>query len=176
MSNSKKELLSFEAWFDQKMVENPNGPDIACSGMYVACMAHLRAHRCAMISIAHKNNGMLESNDEKFKSVQKEWCANFQQIMILRQCLLFYFHFNPPPWKELMPEREYFGTLLSEEDYLKFLTDRGFKLLKPETIDEKRDREDRELEEEREEAKKEFELERQKRKEEEQKTKVTFKE
>ena len=103
--------------------------------LWYGAMTNMLEVRAALVDIAKKHSGMRPVDSPEFKEAQKEWWYLYTQLTILRAFVLRYFNIRGPNWKELLPDRKYCGVLLSEEDFIKFVTQEGsgMVLQKPES-------------------------------------------
>lgn len=88
-------------------------------------MQHLTLHENVLTTICNQHNGLLKHESEEFKAVQADYYKHWKKVMILREGLLQYFEVRPPMKSEIVCERKHFGILLSEEDYIKYMTKPG---------------------------------------------------
>ena len=140
MASQKEEELRarpcFEEWCDNKIKNREDYVVLRTNVVYYGVMSNLTFCRTVLISLAKENNGMVKEDSPEFRKIQAEWWHYYRKIMVLRSFLVRYFDIPTPDWlNELLPERLYCGVLLSEEDFLKFITAEGsgIKLEKQET-------------------------------------------
>jgi len=128
--------MAFEDWCDLQLKTRSDYVVLKTNVLFFGTMVNLTFARVALIDLAKENGGMLKADTEEFKVAQQQWWYYYRKVMVLRSFVLRYFDLPPPNWKtEIIPEREYCGVLLSEEDFLKFITDEksGMKVQKPDS-------------------------------------------
>lgn len=122
----KPKRPTFEDWCDEVIKKREDYVVIRTNVIYYGVSVNLTFARLVLLQIGKKYNGMCAEDSEDFQKAQQEWWYYYRKIMNLRSFLLNYFDIPPPNWKEdIMPERQYCGVLLSEEDFAKFLTKDG---------------------------------------------------
>ncbi len=134
---------TFEDWCDGKIRVREDYVVLRTNVIYYGVMSNLSFCRAVLIQIAKENNGMQKEDSPEFKKVQAEWWYYYRKVMTLRSFLVRYFDIPSPDWmNELIPDRLYCGVLLSEEDFLKFVThkDSGIVKEKIETADDYADK------------------------------------
>jgi len=128
--------MAFEDWCDSKLKTRPDYFVLRTNVLFFGTMVNLTFARAALLELSKENEGMLKADTVEFKEAQQQWWYYYRKVMTLRSFVLRYFDLPSPNWKtEIIPEREYCGVLLSEEDFVKFLTDEksGMKLQKPDS-------------------------------------------
>ena len=127
--------LCFEDWVIQGMSKRPDCHAIKTNVVFYACMSNIGSYADALREVSKKSSGMFKAETNEFKDAQKDWWFLYKKILILRSFLLHFFDFPAPNWKELMPERLYCGTLLSEEDFNTYMQkpSQGLEVKTPET-------------------------------------------
>lgn len=134
----KIEKRSFEDWCDHQIRERPDYVVLRTNVLWYGSLVNLTMSRANLISIGKEHGGMRKADSEEFKEAQKIWWYYYRKIMVLRSFVLRYFDIPAPNWRDdILPEREYCGVLLSEEDFQKFLTEEGsgIKIQKPESVE-----------------------------------------
>ena len=128
--------IAFEDWCDLKLKTRPDYFVLRTNVLFFGTMVNLTFARAALLELSKENGGMLKADTAEFKEAQQQWWYYYRKVMTLRSFVLRYFDLPAPNWQtEIIPERDYCGVLLSEEDFLKFLTDEksGMKLQKPDS-------------------------------------------
>ena len=134
---------SFEDWCDSKIRGREDYVVLRTNVIYYGVMSNLSFCRAVLIQIAKENNGMQKEDSPEFRKVQTEWWYYYRKVMTLRSFLVRYFDIPAPDWmKDILPDRSYCGVLLSEEDFLKFVTADGSGIVK-EKIENQSDYEDK---------------------------------
>jgi hypothetical protein len=122
---------SFEDWCDRTIRGREDYVVLRTNVIFYGVMSNLSFCRAVLLQLAKENNGMQKEESAEFRKVQTEWWYYYRKIMTLRSFLVRYFDIPSPNWmKDLIPDRLYCGVLLSEEDFLKFVTDEGSGIVK----------------------------------------------
>jgi len=134
--DKKKNLPMFETWFNSKMSTHPDYINISNTAYYYGTLTEMRIRRVCLLELSRAMNGKLEAESEEFKNAQKDWHFQYLKLQVLRSNTLQYYGVVNPNWQlEIMPERYYCGSLLSSEDFEKFVLGPGtyLKKLTPES-------------------------------------------
>jgi len=135
----KKELPTFEIWINSKLVGHPEYLDISNTALYYGFLTEMRLRRAALITLSQSLSGKLAAESDEFKEAQKQWHFNYLKMQILRSNALQYYGIVPPNWStEIIPEKYYCGSLLSTEDFEKFVLGPGSLMKKVEPDGEKK--------------------------------------
>lgn len=122
----KKKLPTFEDYVDTVLTARPDHINVMAEGFYGQFTSEMLRRRLDIMNLSQKHSGMFKEDTDEFKEKQKAWWFYYKKIMILRAFVLQYYGITPPVWKkEILPERLYCGTMLSEEDLYKFLVKEG---------------------------------------------------
>lgn len=125
-NDAPSSLPTFEDWCDSVIKKREDYVVVRTNVIYYGVMSNLTFSRTVLLQIGKQYNGMCGEETDDFKKAQQEWWFYYRKVMALRSFLLTYFDIPPPNWKsEILPERQYCGILLSEEDFAKFLTKEG---------------------------------------------------
>jgi hypothetical protein len=133
-TESEKEIRqrpSFEDWCDRAIRDREDYVVLRTNVIFYGVMSNLSFCRAILIQLGKENNGMQKEDSPEFRKVQTEWWYYYRKIMTLRSFVLRYFDIPEPKWMiDLLPDRLYCGVLLSEEDFLKFVTKDGSGIIK----------------------------------------------
>lgn len=91
--------------------------DYATNTFFRAGLDQYNLHRICLIKLSHEP--LLSQEDPEFEKQQLEWWSHYSKMIILRELLIPYFQLMYPDWRELLPDREDFGVIWSEEDWEK---------------------------------------------------------
>ena len=131
-------LPSFENWVDSRLRKREEYPILRQNVFFFACMATIGFHVTTIRAICSEYGGLLKQDSKDFEENQKIWWYHYRKLMLLRSMIIRYYDLPCPNWgSEIISEREYMGVLLSEEDYVRFLTKEGsgMELKEPDSID-----------------------------------------
>ena len=127
----KRDRPTFEDWCDKAIRGREDYVVLRTNVIFYGVMSNLSFCRAVLIQLGKENNGMQKEDSPEFRKVQTEWWYYYRKIMTLRSFLVRYFDIPSPNWmKDLIPDRLYCGVLLSEEDFLKFVTEEGSGIVK----------------------------------------------
>lgn len=122
---------SFEDWCDRAIRDREDYVVLRTNVIFYGVMSNLSFCRAILLQLGKENNGMQKEDSPEFRKVQTEWWYYYRKIMTLRSFLIRYFDIPTPNWmQDLLPDRLYCGVLLSEEDFLKFVTQDGSGIVK----------------------------------------------
>lgn len=131
---------SFEQWVVEGVIsQREDKGQIMADLLFTALMGHIHMTRKALLEVSKDAFGKHPEDSDEFKKAQEEWWHFYERMMVLRSFLLRIYRFPLPNWDELLPEREYIGVVLSEEDFKKFVTKppkgSGLQKMKGESMD-----------------------------------------
>jgi hypothetical protein len=74
--------------------------------------------------------------EEDFQQVQQEYSYWYSKLLLCRSFMLQNYDMRPPNWAtDILPEKMYLGCLLSDEDFIHFVTKTGrLSTLRPEGV------------------------------------------
>ena len=121
---SEEELMklpTFEDYVDKGLRSRPDYHVITTNILYYGCLMNLNFNAECMRTIGKESNGMFTSDDDQFKDASRQWWYFYKKILLIRSFILHNWDVPAPNWKDLMPERYYTGTILSQEDFKAYM-------------------------------------------------------
>ena len=132
---------TFEQWLAKAIEQRGSEANTIIKGrvFYYGVMTELAINVTNLRKLSEKP-GTYSEDDPEFEKIQREWWFCYGQINVMRSFMLTYYQLNPPNWAEdILPDREYVGCLLSEEDFRKYVVNppknSGWAVQKAECVD-----------------------------------------
>lgn len=131
-------LPTFEDYVDNGLRTRPEYHVISTNILYYGCLMNLNFNAECIRKITKESSGLFKSSDTEFETAQKEWWYFYKKIILLRSFMLHNWDIPAPQWGDLLPERFYCGTLLSQEDFKEYMVKGGpgINVLKPDVMKE----------------------------------------